>query len=65
MIITALHECWNMPFGIPSVGYYADNGTEFRNVQMDELVNKLGISIKYGPAYSPWLNDIKERNHAS
>lgn len=27
------------------VGYYADNGTEFKNVKMDELVSKLGISI--------------------
>ena len=28
-------------------------------------MSKLGISIKYGPAYSPWLNGINERNHAS
>ena len=32
---------------------------------MDELVSKLGISINYGPAYSPWSNGINERNHAS
>ena len=34
-------------------------------MKMDELVSKLGISINYGPAYSPWLNGINERNHAS
>ena len=32
---------------------------------MDELISKLGISISYGPAYSPWSNGINERNHAS
>ena len=53
-----------MPFGIPVKGYYADNGTEFRNIKMDELVSKLGITISFGPAYSPWSNSINERNHA-
>ena len=53
-----------MAFGIPGTGYYADNGTEFKNIKMDELVSKLGISISYGPAYSPWSNCINERNHA-
>ena len=54
-----------MPFGIPSEGYYADNGSEFRNIKMDEFVGKLGIKIVFGPAYSPWSNGINERNHAS
>merc|ERR1711867_24636 len=40
-------------------------GREFNNIKMDELVSKLGISINYGPAYSPWSNGINERNHAS
>ena len=64
-IVNAVNECWNLPFGIPSVGYYADNGKEFQNVKMDELVSKLGININFGPAYSPWSNGINERNHAS
>ena len=34
-------------------------------MKMDELVSKLGISINYGPAYSPWSNGVNERNHAS
>ena len=64
-IVNAVVECWNLPFGIPSVGYFADNGAEFKNVKMDELVSKLGINIKYGPAYILWSNGINERNHAS
>ena len=54
-----------MPFGIPSIGYLTDNGREFRNVKMDEMVSKLEITIKFGPAFSPWSNGINERNHAS
>ena len=64
-IVNAINESWNLAFGIPGTGYYADNGTEFKNIKMDELVSKLGISISYGPAYSPWSNGINERNHAS
>ena len=64
-VVNAISECWNLAFGIPGIGYYADNGTEFKNVKMDELVSKLGISISYSPAYSPWSNGINERNHAS
>ena len=26
-VINAINECWNLPFGIPGVEYYADNGT--------------------------------------
>ena len=38
---------------------------KFKNVKMDELIIKLGISISYGPAYSPWSNGINKRNHAA
>ena len=31
---------------------------------MDELVSKLGITISFGPAYSPWSKGINEMNHA-
>ena len=30
---------------------------------MEEFVNKLGIKIKFTPAYSPWSNGVNERNH--
>ena len=65
MIVNAINESWNLAFGIPGIGYYGDNGTEFKNIKMDELVSKLGISISYGPAYSLWSNGINERNHVS
>ena len=26
-IVNVINECWNLPFGIPVIGYYADNGT--------------------------------------
>ena len=64
-ILNAINECWNLSFGIPAVGFYADNGTEFKNIKMDKFISKLGISISYGPAYNPWSNGINERNHAS
>merc|ERR1712240_48972 len=64
-ILNAINECWNLSFGIPAGGFYADNGTEFKNIKMDEFISKLGISISYEPAYSPWSNGINERNHAS
>merc|ERR1712112_200674 len=55
-IVKTVNESWNLAFGIPGIGYYADNGTEFKNINMDESVSKLGISISYGPAYSLWSN---------
>jgi len=30
---------------------------------MEEFVNKLGIKIKFTPAFSPWPNGVNERNH--
>merc|ERR1711962_1890412 len=30
---------------------------------MKEFVSKLGLKIKFKPAFSPWSNDINERNH--
>ena len=51
--------------GFPSVGSWADNGQEFKNIQKEEFCVKMGISIRFGPPYSPWSNGINERNHAS
>ena len=52
--MNVINETWNLAFGIPGIGYFADNGTEFKNIKMDELVSKLGISRSYGTAYCPW-----------
>ena len=55
--------CMSLEF--PTSGFFADNGREFSNIKLDELTSKLGITVKFGPAYSPWSNGINERNHAS
>ena len=64
-VLKGLHEGWCLNFGYPTVGFYADNGGEFRNYKMEEFTNKLGLKIEFGPAYSPWSNGINERNHYS
>ena len=56
MIVNALTDNLIMCFGIPNVGFYANNGEEFVNVKVDELMARLGVTVRYGPAYSPWFN---------
>ena len=51
--------------GCSSIGFYVDNGGEFRNYKMEEFVSKLGIKIEFSPSYSPWSNGLNERNHYS
>ena len=41
-ILNPINECWNLSFGIPAVGFYADNGTEFKNIKMDEFISNQG-----------------------
>ena len=48
-ILKRLELEWCMKFGYPSVGFYADNGGEFRNYKMEEFVSKLGMKIEFGP----------------
>ena len=45
------------------MGFWSDNGGEFRNSKMEEFVNKLGIKIQFTPVFSPWSNGVNERNH--
>ena len=52
-----------MTYGYPKIGFWSDNGGEFRNSKMEEFVNKLGFKIKLMLAFSPWSNGINERNH--
>ena len=47
------------------VGFWSDNGREFRNSNMEEFVNKLRVKFKFTPAYLPWSNGVYERNHYS
>ena len=64
-IIQAITDFWRMSLGFPTSGFFAGNGGEFSNIKLDELTNKLGTTVKFGLAYSPWSNGINERNHAS
>ena len=64
-IIQTIMDFWCMNLGFPTSGFFADNGREFANMKMDEFTSKLGIMVKFSPAYSPWSNGINERNHAS
>ena len=59
-IIQALTDTWCMNVGFPSKGFFADNGSEFANIKLDELKSKLGLSIRFGTAYSPWINGLNE-----
>ncbi len=64
-IIQVIMDSWCMNVGFPSHGFFADNGGEFSNIKLDELTSKLGLSVKFGPSYSPWSNGLNERNYAS
>ena len=54
-----------MSVGFPSQRFFADNGGEFANIKLDELMSKLRLSVKFGPSYSPWNIGLNEHNHAS
>ena len=44
-IVKALHRGWCLPYGYPTIGFWSDNGGEFRNSKMEEFVNKLWVTI--------------------
>ena len=54
-----------MSLGFPLHGFFTNNGGEFSNIKLEKLTGKLGLTVKLGPAYSPWSNGLNERNHAS
>ena len=54
-----------MSFCFPWYGFFPDNSKEFSNIKLDKLTSKLGLTVKFGLAYSPWSNGLNERNHAS
>ena len=64
-VVEALNNGWNWRFGFPSVGFWADNGSEFQNEELNEYASKFGFTVKFGPPYSPWSNGLNERNHHS
>ena len=46
-IINALTDSWCMSVGVPSQGFFADNGGEFANMMLDELTSKLGLTVRF------------------
>jgi len=64
MIIQAFTDTWCMNVGFLSHGFFADNGGKFSTIKLDELTSKLGLTVKFGPAYFPWSNGLNDRNHA-
>ena len=60
-VANALIERWISVFGFP-VEIKSDNGTEFCNTLMDELMDRLQIKKSTTPTYSPWANKV-ERLH--
>ena len=64
-ILQAITDSWCMSLGFPSHGFFAYNAGEFQNIKLDELASKLGLIVKFGPAYSPWSNGLNKRNHMS
>ena len=53
-MMESLQNGWCLNYGFPTVGFYADNGGEFRNYKMEEFVSKFGIKILFSLAYLPW-----------
>ena len=62
-IMQAIYYGMICNYGIPSVGFWTDNRTEFQNSVVKELVERFKLQLSFGPAYSPWCNGINEKNH--
>ena len=63
-VIKAFNKRWVREGpGIPSRGIFADNGGEFKNLEMKEMATKYGLSLRLTAAHSPWSNGKNERNH--
>ena len=41
----------------------SDNGTEFRNTQVEELCNDMGIKHEFSSTYTPQQNGVVERKN--
>ena len=64
-VVRCVEQEWFLKIEAPATRMWSDNGKEFANRSMYSLARKWGIEIQFGPPYSPWLNGLNERNHAS
>ena len=62
-VMEAIYYSWVCNFGIPSEGFWTDNGTEFKNSVVKELVEHFKLQLNFVPPYSPWCNGLNEKNH--
>ena len=62
-IIDALVKSWLNVFGAPAK-VFTDNGGEFANEKLIELMEQLGIQFKATAAEASFSNGINERHHA-
>jgi transposase InsO family protein len=66
-IISALDTAWITGHGkgpgLPEKYFLADNGREFVNEKLLDLMQAAGITLKTTASYSPTMNGMNERNH--
>ena len=48
-IMKRMQEALCSDVGFPTVEFWAESGGEFRNMKMEEFVNKLGIKTDFTP----------------
>ena len=63
-IIKTFNDAWiEEGPGLPTIGIFSDNGGEFKNKDMTEYSQKLGLKLYLTAAHSPFSNGSMERNH--
>ena len=66
-VIAAMHKLWingeGAGPGIPEKYFYTDNGREFVNETMSDMLDALDIKLMTTAAYTPNQNGLNERNH--
>ena len=62
-VLDKLVSCWFNVFGAPKT-VYSDNGGEFANQEMVELIENMGVNYKATAAQASFSNGINERHNA-
>ena len=62
-VVKSFYYKWCLKMGMPSRGFWSNNGKELQNDKMNKLIEKCGLTVKYWLSYSPWSNRINEWNN--
>ena len=66
-IVAAMNKMWingdGAGPGIPEKHFYSDNGREFVNETMLDMLDAFDITLRTTAAYTPNQNGLNERNH--